>query len=188
MQDANHANLCSTTRSWPLISFDDRDAEPPSGRGIPFPIPWSPQLVRKRVTYPPFRSSNNASSNVPLPVQNLSQPFPAATPVHRVPNCRLVIKVPRTRENGARIRHSQRQAAPASGRVVRLAAQRLLVRVGSIPGHRRRDDQETHGESFRDHCPGLQRERGGYCQAASPACLCGFYIMLSTQRGKRLPE
>ncbi len=55
------------------------------------------------------------SEYVPLPVQNLPQPFPAATPGRRVPNCRLSIKVPNTRENGTRRRHNRRQALPPSG-------------------------------------------------------------------------
>jgi len=58
------------------------------------------------------RSPQCALKYIPLPVQNLREPFPSVTAGRRIPNCRLVIKVPDTRENGARIRRGRRQISP----------------------------------------------------------------------------
>jgi hypothetical protein len=49
--------------------------------------------------------------------------FPAVfdvTPGWRVPNCRLIIKVPRTRENGARMRHIRKRTSPPGRRAAQL--------------------------------------------------------------------
>ena len=73
--------------------------------------------------YDPERSrskTNQMSEMVRLPVQNLPQRFPAASPGQRFPNWRLLIKVSRTRENGMRMRHSRRQALPPIRRADRL--------------------------------------------------------------------
>ena len=52
------------------------------------------------------------SQYVRLQVQNLPQPFPAATSGQRAPNCRPKIKVPTSHENGTRMRHAQRRTTP----------------------------------------------------------------------------
>ena len=52
------------------------------------------------------------SRNLPMPGQNLRQPFLSVTASRQIPNCRLVIKVPDTRENGTRMRHGRRQKIP----------------------------------------------------------------------------
>jgi hypothetical protein len=71
--------------------------------------------------------------NVPLPVQNLQQRFPSVTLGRRIPNCRLVNKVPDFRENGTRMRHSRRRRYPQSnGGLCRCEAAPCLLWVAHV--------------------------------------------------------
>ena len=75
-----------------------------------------------------------------FPVQNVPWQFLIVTPGRRVPNCRLRIKVPRTRENGTRMRHTRMQNFPPDRRATRL-------RRGATPCARRSDTPPHFRES-----------------------------------------
>ena len=60
----------------------------------------------------PKRYDQATSKNVPLPRYGAIQSRSTLTPDRRVPNCRLKIKVPDCRENGARIGHTPSPVMP----------------------------------------------------------------------------
>ena len=66
---------------------------------------------------------------VRLPVSDVPQPFSIVTPGRRVPNCRLLIKVPRTRENGARMGRAGGRPALTSRGVTCLCRANELLRA-----------------------------------------------------------
>jgi hypothetical protein len=59
-------------------------------------------------------AKESVSKTLQSPGQNVPQLFSTVTPDERVPNCRLLIKVPRPRENGARMGHAGRRSTLAS--------------------------------------------------------------------------
>ena len=127
------------TARWLHAAFD-RDAPSKQWAGLSGVVPARSKSAISPQTPSPwpnvdlhshwFRS--RVPSMVPLPVQDLRQPFPSVTSGQCVPNCRLVIKVPDTRENGTRMRHSLPEQAPSVEGCFISVTESVPARVGPL--------------------------------------------------------